>query len=181
MERYRIGSEASVYFVTFSVVDWLPVFVTSATCELMTESLRFCHLRKGLRVNAYVVMPTHFHAIVFHESFQAEPLQQALTDFRKFTGRRLVEMSQQYLPPSFSQTFTLAAGDDRERRFWQPTRHPVAIQTEPFWRQKFDYLHENPCRKGLVNRSEHWRYSSAGYWLSDGKVASEVPLSAIDW
>ncbi len=24
MERYRIGSEASVYFVTFSVVDWLP-------------------------------------------------------------------------------------------------------------------------------------------------------------
>jgi hypothetical protein len=27
MERYRITSEASVYYLTFSVIDWLPVFV----------------------------------------------------------------------------------------------------------------------------------------------------------
>jgi hypothetical protein len=25
---------------------------------------------------------------------------------------------------------------DRERRFWQPSRHPEAIETEPFWKQK---------------------------------------------
>jgi hypothetical protein len=27
MERYRIQPEAAVYFVTYSVVEWLPVFV----------------------------------------------------------------------------------------------------------------------------------------------------------
>ena len=46
---------------------------------------------------------------------------------------------------------------------------------------KFDYLHENPCRKGLVSRAEHWRFSSAAAWLSEGKSNEEVILSAIEW
>ena len=31
-------------------------------------------------------------------------------------------------------------------------------ETEPFWRAKFDYLHANPVRKGLVQLPEHWRF-----------------------
>ena len=27
MERYRIQPEAAVYFVTYSIVEWLPVFI----------------------------------------------------------------------------------------------------------------------------------------------------------
>jgi len=62
-----------------------------------------------------------------------------------------------------------------------PNQSPEVIETERFWEQKLDYLHENPCRKGLVARAEHWRFSSAGYWLSDGKAASQVALGAIQW
>jgi hypothetical protein len=29
-------------------------------------------------------------------------------------------------------------------------RHPIALQTEPFWPQKADHLHANPCRKELA-------------------------------
>jgi hypothetical protein len=85
------------------------------------------------------------------------------------------------MPASFSRLFREKSGADRERRFWQDGMHPEQIETEPFWQTKFDYLHENPCRKGLVLRPEHWRFSSAGYWLSDGRTESEVPLSAVEW
>ena len=64
METYRIHDDASVYFVTYSVVSWLPVFVSERACRLLTESLAFCRTHKGLRVNAYVIMPTHLHTIV---------------------------------------------------------------------------------------------------------------------
>jgi hypothetical protein len=37
MERYRIQSEAAVYFVTYSIVEWLPVFIREATCKIVTE------------------------------------------------------------------------------------------------------------------------------------------------
>src|SRR5262245_46883203 len=50
MERYRIGDDAALYFVTFSVVDWLPIFVSEEPCRIIADSLRFCHEQKCLRV-----------------------------------------------------------------------------------------------------------------------------------
>jgi len=55
------------------------------------------------------------------------------------------------------------------------------LENESFWRVKFDYLHENPCRKGLVSRAEDWRFSAAAAWLSEGGSNEEVILSAIEW
>jgi REP element-mobilizing transposase RayT len=181
MERYRFHADGAVFFVTFSVVDWLPVFVSEAPCKILIESINFCHFRKGLRTSAYVIMPTHIHAIFFHETFEAKALEATLQDLRKFTGKQLADYCAEHMPACFAETLRQAAGGDRQRRFWQPTRHPEQVETEEFWRAKLDYLHDNPCRKGLVSRADHWRFSSASYWLSDGRAGQEVVLSAIEW
>src|SRR3972149_6389540 len=177
MERYRIGPDAAVLCAPSSVVVCLPVFVPEAPCRIITDSLSFCHERKGLCVNAYVIMPTHIHAIVFHRNFDANELQKAQTDFRKFTGRSLCDYCETHMPRCFAETFRAASAEDRERRFWQSSRHPEAIETEHFWRQKFDYLHENPCRKGLVIHAADWRFSSAAYYVSDGMAPCDIKLS----
>jgi putative transposase len=78
MERYRIADDVGVYFVTMSVVNCLPVFVSDGACKILTDSMNFCHDRKGLRVNAYVIMPTHFHGIVFLRRFDPEGLKARL-------------------------------------------------------------------------------------------------------
>jgi putative transposase len=181
MERYRIRPDAAVYYVTYSVVDWLPVFIAEATFRIITESLTFCHEQKHLRINAYVVMPTHMHAIVFDADFDNERLIRSLADFRKFTGRQRSDYCGTHFPHCFAETLRGAATADRQRRLWQPSRHPEAIQTEPFWRQKLDYLHDNPRRKGLVRSPADWRWSSAAWYFSDGQAEMDVPLTAILW
>jgi REP element-mobilizing transposase RayT len=181
MELYRMTPDAAVYFVTYSVVEWLPVFVSEDAFRIVTDSLGFCHRQKGLRINGFVIMPTHLHAIVFDADYNTERLVRSLADFRKFTGRSLSDLCADRMPRCFNETLHAAATADRERRFWQPSRHPEAIESERFWKQKLDYLHENPCRKGLVLRAEQWRFSSAAYYASDGKLPSEVVLSAIAW
>ena len=181
MERYQIRVDGAVYYVTFSVVQWLPVFVSEAACRIVTDSLKFCHQQKGLRTNAFVIMPTHLHAVVFHRDFNPTALASVLTDFRKFTGRQLCDHCAEHLPACFNDVLRESAGDDRERRFWQATRHPETLLTERFWRQKLDYLHENPCRKGLVRRAADWRFSSAAHWLSEGQTPSDAILTGIDW
>ncbi len=181
MERYRIWEDGAVFFVTYSVVEWLPVFISEAICRVITDSFRFCHVHRGLRVNAYVIMPTQLHAIVFDAQFCAGRLQQTLDNLRKFTGRRLSDQVDRCLPACFGQVLRQAAGTDRQRRFWQPSRHPVLLESDWFWQQKFDYLHLNPCRKGLVRHAADWRFSSASFWMSDGQITNDVPLSALPW
>jgi len=180
-ERYRITDDAHVYFVTYAAVEWLPIFISEAVCKIVTDSMNFCHQEKDLRTNAFVIMPTHMHAIVFDANFDNERLQRSLTDFRKFTGRSLSDYCSGYMPKCFHETLQASSTADRERRFWQPSRHPEGLQTAKFCRQKLDYLHENPVRKGLVTRAAYWRYSSAAYYVSDGAEPCDVKITAIDW
>ena len=181
MERYRIHPDAAVYYLTYSVVDWLPVFISEKTCGIVADSLSFCHRNKHLRVNAFVIMPTHMHLIAFDADFDSVRLSQTLTDFRKFTGRQLSDCCGTHLPASFASILRAHATADRERRFWQPSRHPEALTTEGFWQLKLDYRHDNPRRKGLVRFPQQWRFSSAAWYASEGKELADVPLTPICW
>lgn len=154
MERDRIVSDVGVYYLTFTVVEWLPIFIDEISCKIITDSFNYCISNKHLAVNAYVIMPTHLHAIVFDVDFNQERLKHSLDDMRKFSGRQLLDHCAAHFPESFTEVFRQHAGEDRQRRFWQPTQHPVGIYSKGVWKEKVNYLHLNPCRKGLVLRPE---------------------------
>ena len=117
MDRYRIVEGVGVYFITFTVIDWLPVFVDEAPIAILIDSLKYCIEHKNLRMNAYMIMPNHFHAVIFDANFHPLNLQQSLTDFRKFTGKQLSD----YVDSRYSKTVSsvLRSEDlaDRDRRF----------------------------------------------------------------
>jgi putative transposase len=102
MERYHIVKDVALYYVTFTVVDWLPVFIDETACKIITDSFNFCIRNKFLGVNAYVIMPTHLHAILFDTKFDADRLKHTLDDMRKFTGRRLVDHAALHLPKIYT-------------------------------------------------------------------------------
>jgi REP-associated tyrosine transposase len=181
METFRITDDASVYFITCTVVDWLPVFVSHDTFSIITDSLTHCHRHKDLRVNAFVIMPTHLHAIVFDRNHDSRNLKLTLDAFRKHTGRALADWTAPHMPSAFGETMKNAARHDRIRQFWQDTYHPIAIESEKFWRQKFDYLHANPVRKGLIQYPDHWRYSSAAYYEGETEYGGDTPITQLDW
>ena len=181
METYRIHDDASVCFVTYSVVSWLPVFLIERACRIVTDSLAFCHAHKGLRVNAYAIMPTHMHAIVLDHLHRPAHLTAALNAFRRYTGRALAEHCVRNQPCVFTEAFRKAVGADRQRRFWQFTRHPIAICSARFWQQKLEFIHGNPVRKGLVRYPEDWRFSSARYYATGNEEDEDVAITQITW
>ncbi|WP_254045381.1 hypothetical protein [Thiohalocapsa sp. ML1] len=50
---------------------------------------------------------------------------------------------------------------DRSHQLWQEGSHPQCIQGEEMLRQKLEYIHNNPVKRGFVDEPEHWRWSSA--------------------
>jgi hypothetical protein len=52
--------------------------------------------------------------------------------------------------------------------------HPIALLSEQWIRQKIDYVHYNPVRKGNGELPDHWKYSSARNWILGDNSIIEI-------
>jgi REP element-mobilizing transposase RayT len=62
-ENYRIEKQDSVYFLTFTVTDWVDVFTRMNYRSIITESVEFCRKNKGLKLYAWCLMTNHIHLV----------------------------------------------------------------------------------------------------------------------
>ena len=174
MDEYKFIDGVYVYFVTFTIVDWLPIFINPEPVGIINESLRFCINNKDLHIHAYVIMPNHIHLIVYDANNDNDNLGKTLTAFRKFTGGKLATYIDNTLAESISLAIRSKALTDRIRQVWRRGWHAEGLASESFLLQKMNYIHENPVRKGFVKFPEHWVHSSAGYWINE--CEGEIPI-----
>jgi REP-associated tyrosine transposase len=59
------------------------------------------------------------------------------------------------------QMFKAQHKTGQDYQLWQEGSHPQLIQDDGMMRQKLEYLHNNPVKRGYVDDPTHWRYSSA--------------------
>jgi REP element-mobilizing transposase RayT len=165
--RFKITPDSHTYFITTSTRLWIPILFNETIFDIILASLKYCQANKGLRVHGYVIMINHLHAIIGHNDYDQIP--NIMRDFKRHTSTEI----KNYLSSlgDFSQLFWIKRFHDRERgdnRIWQEGYHPVAIKSGGFFKQKLDYIHFNPVKKGFVTQPEHWKYSSArNYILGD--------------
>ncbi len=64
---------------------------------------------------------------------------------------------------------------DREYQFWQEGCHAKLMFNEAIMREKLNYIHYNPVKRGYVKVPEHWRYSSAANYAGlEGLIKLDV-------
>jgi REP element-mobilizing transposase RayT len=172
MSQWKILPGVNLYYVTTTIVEWQYVFTGFPYFDVILDSLKFCVASKGLHLHAYVIMPNHAHYILSTD--EGKSLPDIMRDFNTHTSReitRLLKMDSRFQLLGF---FTDAASRDRRGnkcKVWQEGYHPIALGTPNFTAQKLNYLHNNPVRKGYVDRPEEWRYSSArNYLLGDDSL-----------
>jgi putative transposase len=166
MKRFKVfEQETSFYYSTCTIVDWLPVFQSDPYFKIIIESLKYCREHKGLFLIAYVIMPTHLHLITSNS--EETTLSEIMRDFRQYTSRRIRKLLEEENQTFYIESFRKAAKGLSEQDFkvWSDGFHPVALKSENWLKQKVDYLHFNPVRKGFVELPEQWKYSSARNWI----------------
>lgn len=167
MRQWSIHRETQYYFCTTTVTDWYPLFNEDDYCDIILGSLSYCRLHKGLKLHAYVLMPDHLHLIV--SCTEGHSLPDIMRDFKRYTSRKCTSLLRKKRNEVVLNTFRKAAVAKRDKQIykvWQNGYHPIGLYTEPFLKQKLDYLHENPVRKAYVSTPEEWVYSSARNYAS---------------
>lgn len=177
MRRYRIIEGGLIpHFVTWTLTEWVPLFISNPYCKIMTDSLSLCQREKGLLIHAYVIMPTHIHLILSVNG--SVTLSDIMRDSKKFTSKEIVKQLQADGHRLFEWVFRDAAKKaDRPEgtyKVWQEGTHPVAMESEMLMRQRTEYLHYNPVKKGLITAPEHWRTPALGSICLDRKGRSKL-------
>ncbi|MBM4066922.1 MAG: transposase [Planctomycetes bacterium] len=174
--RYQIINDSGVYFITSTIIEWIPVFTKKEYFDIVVQSLIYCRKNKGLKLFAYVVMDNHVHLIA-----SANNLSQIMKDFKSYTAREIIKTAQaddrKWLLNQF-EYYKKKYKTDSEYQVWQEGFHPQMIMEEDVFRQKVTYIHNNPVKRGLVEQAEHWVYSSARNY-STGEGCIEIDLIEI--
>ena len=171
--RYVITEPNRPHFLTCTVVEWLPVFTRPQAVQILFDTWSWLRSHEGMRLYGYVVMENHLHFIA-----QAERLNRCVSRFKSFTARKIIDhLEQQHTDDLLSrlQFAKRLHKADRQYQFWQEGTHAELIFSEGMMRQKLDYIHANPVRRGYVDRAEHWRYSSAGQYSGQGGLIEIDP------
>ena len=163
-ENYRIGNQHSVYFLTFTVTDWVDVFTRLNYRNIIVDSLEYCKKNKGLKLFAWCLMTNHIHIVCTTEiPFM---MSDFVRDFKKFTANAVIKDIQN-MPESrrdwMLYRFEFAGKYDNritKYRFWQDKSHPIELTSTEMINQRINYTHENPVRTGAVAVAEDYLYSS---------------------
>jgi REP element-mobilizing transposase RayT len=164
-DNYFITDQNAVYFLTFTVTDWIDIFTRKEYKFEIVNSLNYCIQNKGFTVFAWCLMSNHLHLVCMaNNGFK---LSDIIRDFKKFTSKSILKLIDE-IPESRKDwllyRFEFAGKFDnriKKYKFWQETNHAILLDNNTMLEQRINYTHENPVRALIVAEPQEYLFSSA--------------------
>jgi REP element-mobilizing transposase RayT len=161
--RYIITEPDRPHFLTCTIVQWLPIFTRPEAVAIVLNSWEHLRQNDQFQLHGYVILENHLHFIA-----QAPQLDRCITRFKSFTARQTIDLLQRHNAQTLLKQLAFAKAAhkcDREYQLWQEGSHAELILSDDMMREKLDYIHNNPVKRGYVDDPAAWRYSSARNYL----------------
>jgi putative transposase len=157
--RYRIRQDQVPYFQTCTVVGWLPVFTRPETAQVLLDSFTYLQSHDAFSLYGFVLLENHIHFVSGAQNHAG-----CIKRFKSFTARTIIDYLEERRVSVLLQQlayYKRRHKTDSTYQLWQEGSHPEEILDEEMMRQKLEYIHNNPVKRGYVDDPCHWRYSSA--------------------
>jgi putative transposase len=151
------------YFYTATITKWQNLLKPDKYKDVIISSLDYLVAKGKIKVFGFVIMPNHIHLIWMMLEKNGKEMPHA--SFMKYTGHLFLED----LTKNHPQVLPYFEVDSstRKHHFWQRNSLPIALYSPEVWKQKLDYIHNNPIAEKwkLADLPENYKYSSAKFYL----------------
>jgi REP element-mobilizing transposase RayT len=178
-KKYKFSDNSKLYFVSFSVTNWIDLFIRNEYREIFIASIKYCQREKEMELYGWCLMTSHVHLII---GTKGNPLSNIMRDLKRHTAEELHKSIKNNRTESRREWMIwmmerAAKKNSNTAKFqlWQAESHPIELIKSKIAHQKLDYMHYNPVEAGFVNNPEDWKYSSAIDY-NGGKGLLEVIL-----
>ncbi len=132
--KYRIEDQKKLYFVTFTAINWIDVFIRDIYRQIFIDSVKYCQREKGLQVGAWVIMTSHVHMIIGTNG--ENNLENIIRDMKSFTSWHLrleieqsnYESRKEWMLWIFKRA-GMANSNNKDFQFWIQDSHPVLLSS----------------------------------------------------
>lgn len=163
--KYKIRDQKDFYFVTFTTINWVDVFIRESYREIFVNSLKYCQKEKGLLIGAWVIMTSHVHMIIGTRYLKLEDI---IRDLKSYTSRHIrkeiecsnYESRKEWMYEMFRRAGTYN-NNNNDFQFWIQNNHPIQLTTHDMLMTRINYIHNNPVEAGFVCEPHHWKWNSA--------------------
>jgi putative transposase len=165
-----------LYFVTATIIEWKQLFTETAYANIVLNSLDWLRRNGRLMLFAFVLMPSHLHAIIKPEG---RPIDSVIQDFGSFTAHELLKQLRADGRNDLLQLFHAERRDPRHQHsIWQDIQ-AKNVYSVGFLREKLEYIHNNPVDKQwhLVASRDDYHYSSACFY--DRGEMTAIPVDDV--
>ena len=162
-KKYKFKDNSKTYFVTFTVINWIDLFIRNEYKDILLDSLKFCQQQKELEIYGWCIMTSHVHLII---GSKGKPLSDIMRDLKRHSAETLHHSIINHPQESRREwlLWMMQRADKKHHKsfqLWQPESHPIELSNNRIAHQKLTYIHHNPVSTGLVVKAEEWTYSSA--------------------
>lgn len=152
-----------LYFITAALCGWKQLFTERVYANIVLNSLAWLRHEDRMVLYAFVIMPSHLHAIVKPKD---RTIGELLQNFESFTAHAILKKLRQENKVNLIQFFHEQRRDARHQHsIWQDIQ-AKNVYSQDFLRQKLEYIHNNPVDKDwqLVQDRADYRFSSACFY-----------------
>jgi putative transposase len=168
-----------LYFITTSAAQRQHVFRRDVIKRILVDSLNTGRILNQYELFAFVIMPNHIHFIV--RCLNDYKPTDIVREFKKSTANLILRQHEAEDNHKVLDFFAsvVKPGQQQEHAVWEDEYQAKNIFSPDFLCQKLDYTHYNPLQPHwrLVERPEQYPWSSARFYLSDGRAL--IPSSDV--
>jgi len=160
-KRYDVPFD--VHCLTFSCFQRMPLLSRERCCRWMLDALELGRQREMYDLWAYVLMPEHVHLVVWpHGGVWVSDILKTVKQSVSQHALRWLEANE----PRFLQRLEdVPPNGRRSFRFQQRGGgYDRNLRTVADIHEKIQYIHDNPLRRGLVDKASSWTWSSCSAW-----------------
>jgi putative transposase len=177
--RLQFDKQGNTYFITTTVMNYDRIFELGCKYNMIIiNSLKYLLYEHKAKLFAYVIMPSHLHIILYIPV--KESIIDFMRDFKKFTSVEIRKLSEkenrQYLINRFKDNALLSK--NQNYKIWMDRYDDFILSTDRQIKIKINYIHNNPVKATIVEKSEDFIYSSARNYILDDQSLIEVTT---DW
>ena len=175
-QREYIANE--IYFITFTILDWKHIFINDKYCVLVYRWFNYMKENYGNKIYGYVIMPNHIHCII-KITDKSPNVSRLIQNAKRFLAYDIIKLLREDNKTEMLKFFQENARTQfgAKHKLFEDGFDALIIQTEKFFDEKMNYIHNNPCveKWSLAEYPEDYKYSSAAnYILEKGSYNIDI-------